>query len=478
MTPPRPLTVRRELALTYAGIAALTALILGGLLLGVLASYYRHTEAAFFSAAAQRVLTEPLPDADAQALAVWTARSAVAAQARVRVYSASGTLLADSGPLDTLDTGALAFDGRPGRMRRGGDRLPPPLGGQRSSSETSVRFTLPDGSLGTGTYVVLSDPPASGSDVLPSIAGAWLVAALLAVALAAAAGYSLSRRISRPLAALTDASDRMAEGDLTARAPVEGADEFGRLATSFNTMADRIEATVVSLRRFVADAAHEIGTPLTALEADLELAQRATAGEEERRLVDRALGQARRLEALSQSLLRLSRIEAGDDVEPERVDVAQLVREAAGAIASRAEQADVELAIDVAGEPLAVFADSSKLQVVFDGLLDNAVKFSPSGGTIAVGAARAGDDALVTVADTGIGIPLAEQDEVFSRFHRGRNVAAIPGNGLGLAIVKATVERYGGTVAFGSGEDGTRFEVRLPLAPPEAAGESPGGPGA
>jgi signal transduction histidine kinase len=319
--------------------------------------------------------------------------------------------------------------------------------------------------LGAGAYFTLSEPPVSGADVLPSIARAWLVAALLAVALSALAGYVLSRRISRPLAALTDASDRMAEGDLSARAPVEGADEFGRLATSFNTMADRIEATVVSLRRFVADAAHEIGTPLTALEADLELAQGAEAQEDERRLVDRALGQARRLEALSQSLLRLSRIESGDAAQVEPVDVGNLVREAVDAIASRAEQAEVELAADVVADPLVSLADTAKLQIVFDALLDNAVKFTPAGGSIDVTAIRSGGDALVVVTDTGIGIPLAEQDEVFSRFHRGRNVASIPGNGLGLAIVKATVERFGGTVAFESGAGGTRVDVRLPLAP-------------
>jgi signal transduction histidine kinase len=463
---PRPVTVRRELALTYAGIAALTALLLGGLLLGVLASYYRHAEAAFLDAAAQRVLMQPLASTDSQGLAVWAARSAVVAQTRIRVFSAEGTLLADSGPLDALDPGELDVGGRrPGMLGRRMGRLPAPLGGERSTSVAAVRVALPDGMLGAGAYFTLSEPPVSGADVLPSIARAWLVAALLAVALSALAGYVLSRRISRPLAALTDASDRMAEGDLSARAPVEGADEFGRLATSFNTMADRIEATVVSLRRFVADAAHEIGTPLTALEADLELAQGAEAQEDERRLVDRALGQARRLEALSQSLLRLSRIESGDAAQVEPVDVGNLVREAVDAIASRAEQAEVELAADVVADPLVSLADTAKLQIVFDALLDNAVKFTPAGGSIDVTAIRSGGDALVVVTDTGIGIPLAEQDEVFSRFHRGRNVASIPGNGLGLAIVKATVERFGGTVAFESGAGGTRVDVRLPLAP-------------
>jgi signal transduction histidine kinase len=228
-------------------------------------------------------------------------------------------------------------------------------------------------------------------------------------------------------------------------------------------MAERNETTVVSLRRFVADAAHEIGTPLTALEADLELAEKAATTDDERRLVTRALGQARRLESLSQGLLRLSRIEAGESGELEPVDVAALVREAIDGIASRAEQAELTLEVGAIASTLPVMAEHAKLQVVFENLLDNAVKFTPAGGTISVSAVAEGSDAVVTIADTGVGIPIAEQEVVFSRFHRARNVAAYPGNGLGLAIVSATVERFGGLVGFESSEAGTRFEVRLPI---------------
>ena len=104
----------------------------------------------------------------------------------------------------------------------------------------------------------------------------------------------------------------MAAGDLGARAPVAGGDEVGRLGESFNGMAARVETTVTSLRRFVADAAHEIGTPLTALQADLELAERKATSDDERRLVDRALAQTARLAGLSDNLLQLSRLEAGE----------------------------------------------------------------------------------------------------------------------------------------------------------------------
>ncbi len=460
----RPL--RAELALTYAGIAALTALLLGGILLGVLGGYYDRAEQSYLQSAARRILKNPETGSTITDAQEWVLESAVAAQARVKLYDASGVLVADSGPVTSLDLTALTR-GRGERGEHRDERLPQPLGegifsgaDTASTSDASLRIALANES----GYFELSEPPVSGRAVLIGIAQAWIVAALLSVGLAALAGYLLSRRISRPLAALTEASDRMADGDLSARAPAVAGDEFGRLAASFNTMAQRNETTVVSLRRFVADAAHEIGTPLTALEADLELAEKAAITDDERRLVARALGQARRIESLSQGLLRLSRIEAGDAGATERVDVAALVREAIDTIASRAEQAGLALAVGEIAEPLVTLADHAKLQVVFENLLDNAVKFTPAGGSIAVSAVREGDEAVISIADTGVGIPLAEQDVVFSRFHRARNAASYPGSGLGLAIVSATVERAGGTVGFESSEAGTRFEVRLPLA--------------
>jgi signal transduction histidine kinase len=324
----------------------------------------------------------------------------------------------------------------------------------------------PSGPLGDAGYrIQLTDAPASGRDALVGVAQAWALAALLAVALAALAGYLLSARITGPIVALTEATDRMSEGDLAVRATVESHDEVGRLSASFNSMADSMETTVTSLRRFVADAAHEIGTPLTALHADLDLADESASTDDERRLVRRALVQAERIEELSANLLRLSRIETGESFgESERVNVSVLARAVSDASASRAEQAGISLDTRADDGPLVVMAEPAKLGAVIENLLDNALKFTPSGGSVTVTAARDGDRALLSVADTGMGIPAAEQTDVFDRFHRARNVAAYPGSGLGLAIVKATAERFGGTVSLESSEAGTRFDVRLPLA--------------
>ena len=273
-------------------MALLTAVILGGILLAVLANHYSRAEDSYLNASAKLVVADPPPLTTMQDLTSWAQAAALTTQTRVQVYSQDGTLVVDSGSPNTLDAEALLGRGDGFGHGRDHDGLPNPLGnglfGTGGDARSSRTLTM---DMGNGAYVKLSEGPASGRDALLSAAVAWILAAALAVGLAALAGYLVAARIARPVVALTEASDRMAAGDLGARAPVAGGDEVGRLGESFNGMAARVETTVTSLRRFVADAAHEIGTPLTALQADLELAERKATSDDERRLVDRALAQ-------------------------------------------------------------------------------------------------------------------------------------------------------------------------------------------
>ncbi len=472
----RPSSIRYRLALTYAGIALLTVAVLGSVLVLVLDNYFRAAEDAYLAAVASRAGEQfTRPRVSSGDLGREVLILALTAQTRARLYDTDGNLIVDSGLPADIDPDELAppVEGREGFR---GDRLPSPLGGGIFGSDPDADAPRSDRTLRASVvgadgepagWLLLSDGPASGRDVLASVAQALALAAVVAVILAALAGYLLSGRISRPLVALTATSDEMAEGHLGARADIDRDDEVGRLAASFNSMADRIEATVTTLRRFVADAAHEIGTPLTALQADLELAEEAPDGVDERVFVRRALEQARRIEDLSANLLRLSRLEAGETTgTAERVDLGALMRTTADAAASRAEQAGLELVVHASEGPIEIMGDSAKLQVLIENLLDNAFKFTPHGGEVdaGVGIDIDGRHALVWVHDSGIGIPPAEQPEIFSRFYRARNVAAYPGSGLGLAIVQATAAGHGGTVGLRSDETGTRFEVRLPLA--------------
>jgi signal transduction histidine kinase len=317
----------------------------------------------------------------------------------------------------------------------------------------------------TVAMVQLSEGPAYTVTALRSTLVAWLVAGVAAVLLAAMVGWLMSRRLTRPLLALTAASDSMAHGDLTVRTEVGRADEIGSLAGSFNVTAEKMEHTVGALRRFVADAAHELGTPLTALETDLELAQQQHDESERTRLIARAMRQAERIDQLSTDLLLLSRLDTGTvAAHMGPTDLVSLTRHVANSFASPAEQAGIELVLDLPAGELLVMGYAEGLQTALDNLVDNALKFTPAGGTVELGARTEDHSAAVWVKDTGIGIPAADLEDLFSRFHRGRNVSAYPGSGLGLAIVKATVDLHGGTVAVESSPQGSRFELRLPLA--------------
>jgi signal transduction histidine kinase len=317
-------------------------------------------------------------------------------------------------------------------------------------------------------YVELSEGPAYGRQILESVAWGWGIASSVAVVLAAGVGWFASRRISGPLGTLTNTTSRMAEGELTARADVTSEDELGLLARSFNEMAERVEETVVTLRRFATDAAHELRTPLTALRTDLELAASGRDEVERRAFIDRALTQLARLEALTMGLLELSRVESGaarDQDGP--LDLVALVQKTSELYASQAEQIGLSFHLDLPAEVLVIEGNESRLRRALGNLLDNALKFTPVGGVVRIGARQDGAWAVVWVEDTGIGIPPGDLPHLFGRFCRGRNAADYPGSGLGLAIVKAIVESHGGQASAENTAQGARFSLRLPTNKPQ-----------
>lgn len=314
-------------------------------------------------------------------------------------------------------------------------------------------------------YIELSEGASLGSHIVGNVAGALVFAGVVALVIAAIIGWFASRRITDPVLALTNGAEQMARGKLNSRVRVAAKDEFGTLATTFNEMAAQVEATITALRRFVADAAHELHTPLTALRADLELAATETDPARQIEYVRRAHAQVRRLEMLTNNLLDLSRLESKTRSAPFRpVNVAQLVRELSEAYASRAEQVGVGFALDLPDAPLIVVGDELQLRRAIGNLLDNAIKFTPEGGTVALGVARADQRVTVTVNDTGIGIPADDLPGLFSRFHRGRNAAAYPGSGLGLAIIRAIMDAHHGDIRVASIPGSTRFTLLLPTA--------------
>ena len=480
-------SLRWRLSLTYAGVALLTALVLGGILLVMLQVHFSDREEQHLRAAADQAARDLVSGlSGAQTLDQLVQLSAFGLQTRVQLYDAGGKLVADSGSPGAIKAGTVAAPSgglpavtQPGQGAQSGQGAQPQpaqsapqgstsasgSGAQARSRKVYERAALSGSPQGV-TTIKVSEAPAEGATIMGSVVTAWLVAAAAAVAAAALAGYLISRRIARPVVALTEASERMARGDLGTRADVREQGEIGRLARSFNEMATQVEGTVSALQRFVSDAAHQLGTPLTALRADLELAQDAAVSDDERRLVARALTQEQRLEDLGGGLLQLSRLQSSAGAScRQAVDLAPLVAEAADAFASRAEQAEIALELVLAPLGPVALADPDRLRTALQNLLDNAVKFTPAGGTVELGARPENGHALVWVADDGPGIPAADRARVFERFYRARATSDAPGSGLGLAIVKAAAEACGGTARLAESAAGTRIELRVPLAP-------------
>jgi signal transduction histidine kinase len=333
-----------------------------------------------------------------------------------------------------------------------------------------VRVALVDTSGALTGAIELSEGPAYGRDILTSVARGWLAAGVLAVLLASLAGWLVAGRITAPIHALAQTASRMADGDLAARVPDAGGpstsqDELGQMARAFNRMADQVESTIVTLRQFVADAAHQMHTPLTALRTNLELAAGPGDAAPQPIYLARAQGQVARLTLLTDELLQLARVETGiAGAQGQRFDLAALARSLAEAQAARAEQAGLEFNLLTPETPVWVMGQPEQISALADNLVDNALKFTPAGGAVTVRLAVAEADAVFSVEDTGIGIPRDELPQLFRRFHRARNAAAIPGSGLGLAYVKAVAERHGGRVAAEDTGRGARFTVTLPQA--------------
>lgn len=349
-------------------------------------------------------------------------------------------------------------------------------GNQIGETETStalrsrqvVKQVMLDQNQGILGTIELSNGPAYGSEILRSVARGWLLAGSLSILLAAAVGWLVSRRITGPLTELTERTARMAAGDLSVRANPAKAEELNLLAQSFNDMAAQVQDTISTLRNFISDAAHELQTPTTALKTDLELSRNSLQSGDQNQVKEiylpRALAQVERLKTLTNNLLNLSRIEGKEPTsEPEEINLSRLVLELSEAYAARAEQADIELVLSGLDNPAIIMGNPSQIVQAVGNLLDNAIKFTPENGRIAVQLHVDEHSTNLDVLDTGIGIPEEDLPHLFRRFHRGKNTAAYPGSGLGLAIVRAIMYRHNGSVEVLPAPAGAHFRLQFPL---------------
>lgn len=292
-----------------------------------------------------------------------------------------------------------------------------------------------------------------------------LAATPLALGLLALAGWILARRALRPVQRITAAAERIGERDMSARVPVVPSDrEFDHLVDVINRMLERIERGFHQATRFSADAAHELKTPLTVLQGQIEEAihEAAEDSSEQRRLAG-LLEEVQRLKTITRKLLLLARADAGRlPLARERVDMSAAVADACDDARTLAPHLTVEA--DIA-PGVTVSADPDLLAQVLQNLLSNATKFNRSGGRMAVALSADADQVRLSVTNTGPGIGPEERARIFERFYRGDPARgrSAEGSGLGLSLSREIARAHGGEIELlDTSPDRTTFRLILP----------------
>jgi heavy metal sensor kinase len=323
-------------------------------------------------------------------------------------------------------------------------------------------------------YVVeVGTSSAATEATLEHVLGVLAIGLPIAVCVAVAGGFVLVRRALQPVESITRKAEDISLHNLSERLPVvQSGDELERLSVALNRMIHRLEEAVRTSKQFVADASHELRTPLTVMRGELEsLAQDAALGGETRETLGSVLEEVDRLGEIVDGLFALSRLDAGEaPAEWVTFDLAELAATTAGQMSLLAEDKRVSVSCEsTAG--VTVEGDRARLKQVVVNLLDNAIKYTPSGGRVRLAVRREAGFAVLEVSDNGIGIPAEALPHVFQRFFRvdGSRSREQGGAGLGLSIVKSICSAHGAEVEVSSSPGGSTFRIRQPLAAGPAA---------
>ncbi len=393
------------------------------------------------------------------------AASQVARAASAAYADAGGWAGADLGRAATLADGAgavLRVRDRAGRLvwPRTGMAGPGPMSGagmmRGSGTEVAAAVTLAGRTVGEA---VLHFRPSATSG--QPVAWTWiLAAATAAVLLALASAWFVSRSLTRPVTALTSAARSFADGDRNAFVPVRGVGELAELADAFDEAVHAVRAAESARRQMAADVAHELRTPLAALQAGLEELRDGYAPADAEALA-RLHDQALRVGRLVQDLDALFVAEApAATVRRDRVDLVEVARKETDARAPQLRAAGLDLVTELPDEPVWVGGDAERLHQVAGNLLQNCARHCGPGDRVTVRVHA--DGPRLVVADTGPGIAPSDLPHVFERFWRGAARAGHSGSGLGLAVVRSLAEAQGGTVSAESdGHSGSTFTVTL-----------------
>ena len=307
-------------------------------------------------------------------------------------------------------------------------------------------------------------------DLFLPVVGAGIIAFLLSLLLA----YLLSKWVGDPLQRVVAASREMPDGSV-GLLKSEGPREVQELIVGFNAMSTRIKTTQQSQRQFIANVSHELKTPITIIQGFAQALLDGTVDtpESEKKAAQVIFDESGRMHRLVVDLLELARLDAGTfDLKYESVDMNLLLQHVVEGFTQQAKNRQVTIEIYSSNLPL-IYGDGDRLSQVFTNLLDNALKFTPSGGIVKIKAENDSNQLRVGVTDTGAGITSDQLPFIFDRFFQAdpsRKGGEEHSAGLGLAIVKEIVQAHHGTItAQSSPGQGSTFTVRLPLALPDAS---------
>lgn len=362
-----------------------------------------------------------------------------------------------------------------GRMRGGGPGLPvetsdvqAALGGETLIKKGASRFwgtdvllvgipVKSDGSIAGAVFV--QSPMASIEANIKAIRESVLYSLLLGLAAASLLAFVFSKKVSRPILKLNEAARSMAGGNFDIKIPLKSGDELGMLADSINTLSCQLKEKIKTIeeidstrRSFVANISHELRTPLTIIQGYTEALMDGIASDEQQKekYLYNIYGETVRLSRLVNDVLDLRRMETGQlSMRAEEIDIMELIKSVAGQFQGVFPGISLKLPDLPGGETLKARVDPDRIKQVIINLVDNAVRYSPEGGTIEISGEGLADRVRVSVADQGPGVPEKERELIWERFYKtsespsGREYS---GSGLGLAIARQIIEQHGGKI--------------------------------
>ncbi|MBI5030236.1 MAG: HAMP domain-containing protein [Chloroflexi bacterium] len=318
-------------------------------------------------------------------------------------------------------------------------------------------------------WVQLSTPM---TPIYKEILETWISYTAIGLAMllvTAIASVVIARQIAVPVQKLTTTSEQIAAGKLDQRVSPEGPNEIQRLAVAFNRMTERVQEMIEQQREFVDNAAHELRSPLTSIRLRIEMLQ--TRGKNDPQLTQRYLGQMERevgyLQRMIDHLLSLASIENNPDIlVMTPLDLALLLYDVADSMGEIVRQAGLDFKTDIPERLPTVQANADQMMIMLRNLIDNAIKYTPRGGTILLTAKSLPNQVEIQVADTGVGIPADSLPHIFDRFYRvdKSHSRATGGTGLGLSLVQTIVQAHHGRIdATSQVNQGSTFTIHLPI---------------